>query len=404
MAVNLLVAGVAVALTVLAGELVARLFVPALAPKHGVRNFWTHDDLLGWVHVPGARGMHHHRDFDVPVANNAHGLRDDEVRFERTPGSKRLLFLGDSFGWGFGVAREQSMIELLERRHPDWEMINASVAGYGTDQQLLYFRETGHLYRPDLVLLLFHPNDVEDNNDDYRYRYYKGRFVLGPEGELVLTKVPVRGFSRRQVVERWLHQRTFLLYRIYEVAEAAEDWLRDRLEGGAAHAAPLPGVPSAHAAPLPGMPSAHAAPLPGVPSSPDRSGRLVLHPPPLPPPPVSAEKREDRANRRVDPRVTRALVAVLAQQVRAEGAELLVVSVPGWPDPRPVLGDVLDAVSVPYLPLDPFFVGRPREAYKFEHDPHWNAGGHAIAAEAVDAWLEQQGLLEGGSPRPSRGP
>ncbi|MDJ0785182.1 MAG: hypothetical protein QNK05_00150 [Myxococcota bacterium] len=371
LALNLLLAGMAVLLTIGLFELGARLLVPEWTPKHAARNFWTHDALLGWVHVPGASGVQDHRDFSVRIENNDHGLRDDDYSFERVPGKRRLLLLGDSFGWGFGVEFEENMIEILDERHPDWEMINASVAGYGTDQQLLYYRETGHRYQPDVVLLLFHPNDIEDNNDDYRYRYYKPHFELGPEGELVLTKVPVRELTRRQTIERFLHQRTFVLIRIWELFEDVEGALRDALRGGAANAAALDGEPSS-----------------------DRSGELVLVPPELPPPPPAEELPKGREGRDVDLRRTRALVSLLAEEVRDDGAEFAVITIPGWPDPERALSDVLEQQGIPYLSLAPSFRGVPREESKFEHDPHWNAGGHAIAAEAVDDFLEERGLLD----------
>ncbi|RME97963.1 MAG: hypothetical protein D6768_18500, partial [Chloroflexi bacterium] len=40
----------------------------------------------------------------------------------------------------------------------------AGVSGWGTGQQLLYYREEGKNYRPDLVLLMFYlDNDIKDN-------------------------------------------------------------------------------------------------------------------------------------------------------------------------------------------------------------------------------------------------
>ena len=57
----------------------------------------------------------------MTVAINSHGLRDGEYALEPTRGKKRMLVLGDSFAWGFGVEREEVFCEVIERRRPNWE-------------------------------------------------------------------------------------------------------------------------------------------------------------------------------------------------------------------------------------------------------------------------------------------
>src|SRR4030095_12115366 len=101
-------------------------------------------------------------EFSVEVSINSHGQRDDEYPVERT-GKRRMFVLGDSLGWGFGVELHERFSERMEDIHPDWEIINASVSGYSTDQELLYLQHQGMVFAPDVVLLLFHPNDFEGN-------------------------------------------------------------------------------------------------------------------------------------------------------------------------------------------------------------------------------------------------
>ena len=124
-------------------EISARMFFPEWAPTREERvKFWIHSELLGWEHTPNQQGRFNHRDFSVDVAINSHGMRDDEYSIERTD-KKRMLVLGDSFGWGFGVEHQERFSEMLEKKHRNWEIINASVSGYGTDQQYLFLREKG---------------------------------------------------------------------------------------------------------------------------------------------------------------------------------------------------------------------------------------------------------------------
>jgi hypothetical protein len=323
-------------------EAAARVAAPHWAPQHAERNFWRYDPLLGWAHRPGQRGAMHHPDFRIQVAISSQGLRDREYPFERTPGRRRMLVLGDSFAWGFGVEQEEAFSELIEARHPDWEILNAGTSGWGTDQSLLFLGERGMRWRPDVVLLLFHPNDVADNAADSRYGYPKPRFQLGADG-LELTNVPVPRLSWRRRLERRLMQSSYL----YNQALAA--WARLGLG-----------------------PQAGAAFVP-----------------------VAASDEGEALARGTQPdlELTSALLAELARLSRENGARFLVASTPAPEAVRRGLARALEHLSVPYRALDPHFRGRPREEWKFAHDPHWNAAGQRIAADAVEGFLLEVGVL-----------
>jgi len=202
-------------------ELGVRVARPQWRPTTAERvDFWVYDEVLGWAHRPGEQGRFVHPEFDVDVRINADGLRDDDYALERTE-KKRMLVLGDSFGWGFGVEHHERFSEILESRHPDWEIINASVSGYGTGQQWLYLSERGIQYRPDVVLLLFYENDYGDIVDNEVCRYYKPYFLMG-EGGLELRNVPVPTSTIKQRLERFVYGRTWLYSKLYALL-AAED-------------------------------------------------------------------------------------------------------------------------------------------------------------------------------------
>jgi len=314
------------------GEAYLRVAAPEWAPQHAERVFWSHDPLLGWAHRPGESGVLRHPDFAVEVTINARGLRDRDYPLERVPGRRRMLVLGDSFAWGFGVAQHEILSERIEARHPQWEIVNAGVSGYGTDQQLLWLREHGLAFQPDWVLLLLHPNDVDDNAAVRRYGYPKPRFVPGPDG-LELAGVPVPPLGWRERTRRFLKQRSYLWNRVQHLRLVDE---------------------------------ASAAP-------------------PLEPPPASFS-------------VTAALLRALDELVTANGARLAVVSTAGEPWLQRAMADTLAPLGVPYLSLDDAFRGQPRDEVKFAHDPHWNAAGHALAADAVEAFLQTQGILAATAP------
>ena len=386
---RLLMVGLSVGFTLAVFEIGARFLVDSWAPQHGVRNFWMQDPQLGWRHNPGQDAIHHHRDFDVRVVTNELGFRDDPVRETLPRGMKRVVFLGDSFGFGYGVEQEEGIADLLDESFPDADLVNTAVAGYGTDQQLLFMREQGFGYEPDLVLLLLHPNDVEDNNADRRYRYAKPHFELREDGELELTGVPIPPMSLRQKFGRFLQQRTYVLYRVW-------DWRKQVRQIAASLSAP--DEPDA-AAPKPVAPevAAEASPPDVAAKAPAPGGIEDAAPGRIEDAPPGRIKRRPtvapKPGRNQDFTITQALIRQLTAEVRAAGAQLAIVSIPGAPDPRELLTELLVELDVPYLALDPVFDGMRRTEYKFQHDPHWTAVGHRLAAEATATWLRDQGLL-----------
>ncbi len=81
------------------------------------------------------------------------------------PGVHRLLVLGDSQAFGWGVPLEQSLGARLEMRletlgHGPVEVINAAVPGSNTYQQAALLERVGMDYQPDCVLVLFTGNDL----------------------------------------------------------------------------------------------------------------------------------------------------------------------------------------------------------------------------------------------------
>jgi hypothetical protein len=126
--------------------------------------YTEYDPLLGWKHQPGARVRYERREYTTDVVINSRGLRDKERSYEAPPGAFRVLALGDSFVEGFTVPFEESVTQVLERAMGrdgcPAEVINGGTVGYSTDQQLLFYREEGYKYRPQVVLLFFYYNDV----------------------------------------------------------------------------------------------------------------------------------------------------------------------------------------------------------------------------------------------------
>lgn len=148
---------------------------------------YQHDPLLGWKPRPLLSAT-----FTgcttIQVVNNTAGFRDDEPRAVRP--EKSILFLGDSFMWGFDVEASERLTEVLERGDSELEAFNYGVNGFGTDQEYLLLKSVLPKLKPDTVVVLFCGNDRDDNSTNVRSGYFKPVFT-GMNNSLLLNGVPV---------------------------------------------------------------------------------------------------------------------------------------------------------------------------------------------------------------------
>jgi lysophospholipase L1-like esterase len=117
---------------------------------------------IGHEHRPGARA--HLMGADVAI--NALGLRNAEIAGQKPAGAKRIVMLGDSITFGWGVANDATMSVLLERElnergYGQAEVINTGVGNYNTTMEVAYFLERGASLNPDVIVLNYFINDAE---------------------------------------------------------------------------------------------------------------------------------------------------------------------------------------------------------------------------------------------------
>ncbi len=166
---------VVVALCLLALEGMTRLIYNRNGMHFGIE-MWKYAKALkrtspnpdmGHEHVPNREAFL----MGVPVKINSAGLRDREFSLDKPDGTYRILALGDSTTFGWGVLQDKTYAKVLEQRLNDnpppgkprhFEVINSGVGNYNTAQEVAYFKERGRLYHPDMVILGFFVNDAEE--------------------------------------------------------------------------------------------------------------------------------------------------------------------------------------------------------------------------------------------------
>lgn len=115
--------------------------------------------VRGWVNMPNA--SYHSPNMSVDF--NAIGLRERDLPIRKPQGERRFLFVGDSTTFGYGLNVEETFERRLDSLlPPNVCAINAGVSGYTTWQETDYLRSEGLSLSPDLVVLGFCVNDIDD--------------------------------------------------------------------------------------------------------------------------------------------------------------------------------------------------------------------------------------------------
>jgi len=308
------------------------------------------------------------RSFDAHIRCNSQGLRGGEVPREKPAGRTRVAVLGDSFMWGYGVEDDEVFAHVLTREIPDSDAVNLAANGYSTVQELIRFEDVGVDYDPDVVVVGFYWNDLEDNFDDK----HGGRPVARLDGDtLHIDNSPVRRHWKAGY-KQWLrhHSRLFgfveyatsLVEETYKLRIEEQRWAR---RGGSPPRQPRPSAP-------------------GVMKF---SGRDVYAPP---------RPEVDRAWLAV-----RLVLARIVDLERQRGGRTLVLYVPDryamsperfhefygddpeldWNRPSERLAQIARSVGADYLDPSPAFRAAPDPVALFlPRNGHWSAAGHALAA------------------------
>lgn len=171
-------AALAILLSVLAalvlGEILTRLFWRGPAFITDERNLtYKYDSELGWFPIPGGSNVFK-GDHLFTIQHNADGFRDVPHGAKTR---KRIAFVGDSFVWGYDAELTDLFTGKLQARLKDWEVLNLGVSGYATDQEQLLLQRWFAHFQPDVIVLVFSDNDVDENTLNMVHGgYYKPWF------------------------------------------------------------------------------------------------------------------------------------------------------------------------------------------------------------------------------------
>lgn len=317
--------------------------------EHG--NLSMYDDALGWKGVPNGEAEFVTRNNRVWLSHNRYGFRD----IEHDPLSDKkttIVFLGDSFTWGYEVEFDEMFVNRLRVRLPRYEIFNLAHRGYGTDQALLTFNQWNDKLSPGLVVLMFSENDMKDNNSVFNDDKPKPKYLLR-NNELILTGTPVpkdESWMRTSDVEAtpdsWKVDLKHLFYSMHFINNMRIRYklFRERR-------------------------------------------RLGL---------TEDNTKQQKSGPHYT--LTSRILEELRNEVIRSGSRLLVVFIPskreidGLDDSVPyqtIIAGFCEKLGVEYVDLAPDLKKAFFRTY-YRQGMHWNAHGHKVAAEALNDYLEKE--------------
>jgi hypothetical protein len=128
--------------------------------------FFEVDDLVGVRGRPNFTGRLKNDEMDALISNDTRGFRQPAREIPASPERRKVVVLGDSFIWGWGVGQGQVITDLIQNRLVDRRVQNLAIASIGTVQEFVIFEKyvLSQLHRGDAVVLGFcGVNDFLDN-------------------------------------------------------------------------------------------------------------------------------------------------------------------------------------------------------------------------------------------------
>lgn len=170
--------------------LLAEIFLRFFSPYKIVTSIVVKDPIFGYLHKSNVTTQYLMDDRFFQIHINQQGLRQPNDIVEKSPDEFRILFLGDSTLFGWGVNYEDTFFAHLQKRvkvaFPDKKitLLNAGHGGWGEQQMVAFFELRGINFSPDMVVLVMGPQDVEDNRQVPIY------LENGDDSELSALSVP----------------------------------------------------------------------------------------------------------------------------------------------------------------------------------------------------------------------
>ena len=225
--------GITCLLVFAAGEAYFRIKYKGAVGAAAETSLYEFDRQRGWRLRPGEYlrfnyGSHR----AIHVAINEWGLRERALAAKAPAGKERVSIVGDSFVFAEALnAPNRFTGQLQSLAGPQYEVINISVPGYGTGQQLRLLQEliSKGFQIGEKIVLVFFTNDIQDNlgltYSTLEADPQKLSFDVDEKGNL-LSVVPKEKKKDSQSASPWMRSLFYnFLKRRMEVAATRYPWI-----------------------------------------------------------------------------------------------------------------------------------------------------------------------------------
>ena len=106
--------------------------------------------------------------FNLNIPRNQDGMRDRDFTIIKPENTIRIAAIGDSFTYGWGIENSNNVYpKVLEKKLNNISNINYEVLNFGlpdsnTEDELLIIKEKALKYNPDIIILGYYINDLEN--------------------------------------------------------------------------------------------------------------------------------------------------------------------------------------------------------------------------------------------------
>jgi len=202
--------------TILIALIIGEVAVRLVTPQRLVRGYFAADPELGNVVLPNREFVDRESASSYHVSTNRDGFRmRDEV--DLSPERRRILVVGDSYVFGWGVDAEDSFFTLVDRNArealPSVQLLNAGVGAYSTGHAYKTLARRAEDLDLSAAIYFMNSNDLADNlvsGIDYRVTSYR-RLIDGTielRDEHVYS--PLKRFLFARTPYGWLNRHSHL--------------------------------------------------------------------------------------------------------------------------------------------------------------------------------------------------
>lgn len=213
--INLSISILAITVVFLLTEAGLQFFYPQRLISHNP-GMYTPDPDLGYRLTPNYIGQAKSYEYNHEIRINSIALRDEEYKVIKPEGIYRILILGDSFVFNYGIQYGLGFDALLEKylnqnnvdsKYSGFEVINASIGGYEPYDELKYYRKFLKQLTPDLVIMGFYEgndfsglrNKVESNPEIRQFNLGTSRGILEWINDILESRSHLYMFFRNRL-------------------------------------------------------------------------------------------------------------------------------------------------------------------------------------------------------------